>query len=124
MAKSYQNLNTHTRTLIAGVNLTDKVGHAIKLDSSGKAALAGAGVAATYILSLPDVAGKTVSVVEAPSTVQAKSGAAFSAGDLLMADASGKLIKATATNYAIAYALETVTAADQLVGVTLTLCKI
>lgn len=47
----------------------------------------------------------------------AKVGAAVDAGDLLAADANGKLIEATNGAYAVAVALETATAADQVIRV-------
>lgn len=50
----------------------------------------------------------------------AKVGAAVNAGDLLAADANGKLVKATAGAFALATALETATAADQVIPVQIT----
>lgn len=56
-------------------------------------------------------------------TVQVKdmgmgmTGAAVDAGDLLAADANGKLIKATGGAFAVAVALETATAADQVISI-------
>ena len=57
------------------------------------------------------------------ATIQVKdmglgmTGAAVNAGDLLAADASGKLIKATGGAFALAVALETATAADQVISI-------
>lgn len=51
----------------------------------------------------------------------AKTGAAVNAGDLLASDANGKLVKGTAGAFAIAAALETATAADQVISVQI--CK-
>ena len=57
------------------------------------------------------------------ATIQVKdmgrgmTGAAVNAGDLLAADASGKLIKATSGAFALAVALETATAADQVISI-------
>ena len=47
----------------------------------------------------------------------AEVGAAVNAGDILSADANGKLIKATNGAFAVAVALETATAADQVIQV-------
>lgn len=47
----------------------------------------------------------------------AKVGAAVNAGDILAADANGKLIKATNGAFAVAVALDTATAADQVIQV-------
>lgn len=51
----------------------------------------------------------------------AKVGAAVDAGDLLASDADGKLVKATAGDFALAVALETATVADQVIPVQI--CK-
>ena len=57
------------------------------------------------------------------TTIQVKdmglgmTGAAVDAGDLLAADANGKLIKATCGAFALAVALETATAADQVISI-------
>lgn len=47
----------------------------------------------------------------------AKTGGAVNAGDLLAADADGKLVKAAAGAFALAAALETATAAGQIISV-------
>lgn len=50
----------------------------------------------------------------------AKVGAAVNAGDLLAADANGKLVKGTDGAFIVATALETATAADQVIPVQIT----
>jgi len=51
----------------------------------------------------------------------AKVGAAVNAGDLLASDADGKLVKAEKGSFALAVALETATAANQIISVQI--CK-
>lgn len=50
---------------------------------------------------------------------KAAAGAAFSAGAVLAADATGRLITATSTNHRIATAIEAATAAGQIITVAL-----
>lgn len=64
-----------------------------------------------------DTTSLTVQIMEAGRTCKITAGAAFSAGALLMADASGRGITATTTNYAGALALAAASAAGELVDV-------
>lgn len=95
---------------------------AAKLTDSG-VAVSGAGEAAIGLL-IPETespkAGEDVTV-QVKDIGLAKTGAAVNAGDLLASDASGKLIKATSGKFILAAALETATAADQIISVQI--CK-
>lgn len=95
---------------------------AAKLTASG-VAVAGAGEAAVGIF-IPETdspsAGADVTV-QVKDIGLAMTGAAVDAGDLLASDANGKLIKAASGKFALAVALETATAANQVISVQI--CK-
>lgn len=98
-------------TLVAAVDLTAKQYHAVKLDSNGKAtAITVAGEDAIGILQIPAIAGEAATVMVSGVT-KAIYGAAVTAGQCVMVDASGKIVPfatpaASNTNYAIGRALE------------------
>ena len=95
---------------------------AAKLTDSG-VAVSGAGEAAIGLFSPETESPKAGedATVQVKDIGLAKTGAAVNAGDLLASDASGKLIKATSGKFILAAALETATAADQIISVQI--CK-
>ena len=106
----------------AAANIDSGAFLAAKLTEDG-VAVSGAGEAAIGLL-IPETespnAGEDVTV-QIKDIGLAKTGAAVNAGDLLASDASGKLIKATSGKFILAAALETATAADQIISVQI--CK-
>lgn len=96
--------------------------HFVVLDDSG-AKLAGAGVAALGILT-PDTeadvaAGDGVTVQIKDRTI-VQVGAAVNAGDPLASDANGCAIKAVAEKFIMGYAMESATAAGQIIHIQIT----
>lgn len=107
-------------TIVAKVaaNIDSGAFLAAKLTEDG-VAVSGAGEAAIGLL-IPETespnAGEDVTV-QVKDIGLAKTGAAVNAGDLLASDASGKLVQATSGKFILAAALETATAADQIISV-------
>lgn len=99
-------------SLAAAAALTAKQFYAVKIDSNGKAALAGAGEAAIGIVQNNPAAGQPASVMIS-GTSKAVAGGNITAGDPVAADADGKLVNATKgrTNTS-----DTGAAADALLG--------
>lgn len=85
-------------------------GRAVNLASTGGEAIDG-------ILQNDPISG-FIADVGFSGVSKAVSGAAFAAGALLMTDTSGRLITATAGNFAVAKAIEAATGANQVITVT------
>lgn len=92
-------------TLIAAADLSAKQYYAVKVDSAGKGALAGAGERAAGILQNVPESGKSGTVMVFGIS-KAVYGATVAAGAALMVNASGQLITATAGNFIVGTALE------------------
>jgi hypothetical protein len=102
-------------SLPAAADLSAKQYFAIKVNSSGQAAVAGAGEAAIGILqdNNGDAAGKIVNV--APFTgrkMKAYAGGTITAGQNVTADAAGELVAATTGNFIYGVALESAVDGD------------
>jgi hypothetical protein len=99
-------------TLLAAADLSAKQFYAVKVDSNGKAALAGAGEVAIGVLQNKPGSGQAATIRIAGATKMVAS-AAVAAGALVAANAAGKSVTATkaTTNTSDAGG-----AADPLVG--------
>lgn len=104
--------------IVAGADLSAKQFYAVKLNSSSKAVLSGAGEQAIGILQNDPVSDMAADIMYA-GVSKAVAGASIAAGDLLMSNASGKLIPLTSTNISVAVALAAASA-DEVVSVLLT----
>lgn len=100
-------------TLVAAADLSAKQYYAIKVDSNGKAALAGAGELAIGILQNKPASGEAANVWTFGPVSKAIAGGTVAAGAAVAADSAGKLVTATkaSTNTA-----DTGASADPLVG--------
>lgn len=103
-------------TVVASADLSTKQYLAIKLDSNGQAAVAGAGDACIGILYDKPNAQGVVGAVHPLNGRKAKavSGAAITKGNLLMSNASGKLVLATTGLYAVGVAVDSASGADEI----------
>ena len=114
--------NSATIVAKAAADITDGAFLAATLTADG-VAVSAAGEAAIGIM-IPETespkAGEDVHI-QVKDIGLGKVGAAVDAGDLLASDADGKLVKAAAGAFAVAVALETATAADQVISVQI--CK-
>lgn len=92
----------------------------IKLDGSGDAAVntVAGGPVDGVLGNKPDAAGKAAQVVT-DKVAKVKAGAAVAAGDVVMSDAAGLAITATATNFGSGKALEAASGANSLIAVLL-----
>lgn len=99
-------------TLAAAADLSAKQFYAVKVDSNGRAAVAGAGEAAIGILQNNPASGVPASIMVS-GTTKAVAGGSITAGDVVAANADGKIVSATKgrTNTSDAGA-----AADALLG--------
>lgn len=87
---SFQNTgNVHS--LVAAADLSAAQFRAVKVNSSGQAALAAAGEFAIGILQNKPTAGQTATVVTVGPISKAVAGGSITAGALVASDASGKL---------------------------------
>lgn len=91
---SFQNTgNVHS--LVAAADLSAAQFRAVKVNSSGQAALAAAGEFAIGILQNKPTAGQTATVVTVGPVSKAVAGGSITAGALVAADADGKVVAAT-----------------------------
>lgn len=90
---SFGNVNHHVVSLPAAADLTTKQFLAIKVDSNGKAAVAGAGEFAAGILQNKPAAGQAATVAYGGIS-KAIAGGNITAGMTLAADANGKVVDA------------------------------
>lgn len=99
-------------SLVAAADLSAKQFFAAKIDSNGKAAVAGAGEACVGVIQNNPPAGSPANIM-VNGTTKAKAGGSITAGDYVAADANGKFVVATKgrTNTSDAGA-----AADALLG--------
>lgn len=100
--------------LAAGADLSSSQFRMVKINASGLAVAAGAGEKAVGVLQdAPDASGKDASVAFKGVT-KMEAGAAVTAGDYIMSDATGRGITGTATNFLNAVALSSAGAAGEL----------
>lgn len=90
---SFQNVNHHTLSLTAAADLSAKQYFAVKVDSNGKAALAGAGEFTAGILQNKPASGQAADVAWGGIS-KAIAGGNITAGATVAADANGKLVDA------------------------------
>lgn len=90
-------------SLVAAADLSAKQFLAVKVDSNGQAAVAGAGEAVVGILQNNPPAGSAGAVMISGST-KAKAGGNIAAGAVLAANAAGALVAATTGNYIVGIA--------------------
>lgn len=86
--------NLITITLIAAADLSAKQFYAVKIDNTGKAALAGAGEMACGILQNKPASGEAATIAVF-GTTKAQAGGTVTAGDVVKADAAGKIVVAS-----------------------------
>lgn len=122
MTMEYSGINeSPTIDLLAASELTAPQGVALALSATGAALpAAGADAVGIALVSNPEkVAANGRVDVQISGCGLWKAGGAFDAGDLLATDAKGQAVKAETGNYVIARALETATAAGDLIKVKL-----
>lgn len=90
-------------SLVAAADLTAKQFCAVKVDTNGQAAVAGAGEAGVGILQNNPASGSSASVMISGSS-KAKAGGTIAAGANVAANASGLLVAATTGNYIVGIA--------------------
>lgn len=83
-------------TLLAAADLSAKQFFAVKVDSAGKAAVAGAGQTVAGILQNDPASGQA-GTVRVLGVSKAEAGGTVAAGDRVAADANGALVAATAS---------------------------
>lgn len=81
------------KTFIAGEDLTNKIGYALKVDTGKVKVATSAGAECFGIVMNDNVADKAVGVALTGDVCKAKLGGTIAMGDILSCDASGKLIK-------------------------------
>ncbi len=103
----------------AGKAITGGALCAVAMDADGVKIVASAGGVAVGLLipETDDVAVGDTVTVQVKDMGLWKTGAAVAAGDLLTPDATGKATKAASGNFVLAQALESATAADQVIRV-------
>ena len=101
---------------VAAADLSAKQFYSVKVDSTGKIALTGAGELGLGILQNDPTAGLAANVAISGAS-KAVVGAAVAAGARLSSDANGKLITATAAKSVVAQALEAGAANGDIISV-------
>lgn len=111
--------NVKPVSMIANADLSASQYCFVTLNSSAKVALTGAGLSADGILQdKPAAADRAASVEPAVGRIsKMKSGAAFSKGDSLSPDSTGRGVTATSGDVVGAKAMEAATDANQIVSV-------
>jgi len=102
--------------LKAGADLSLSQFLAVKLDGNGDLVLAGDGDLAAAMLQNKPQTGQGCEI-DMDGISKAVSGASFSIGDKLAADANGKLITAASGKHVVAVALEAAANADEILTV-------
>ena len=97
--------DAYSTSLLAGMDLSQKRYHAVKLNSSAQLVLSGAGENALGILQDNPASGR-VGKVMCEGRSPAVYGASVTAGNSLTPDASGKLVPASGSNAIVAIAAE------------------
>lgn len=92
---SFENVNHHGLSAVAAADLSAKQYYAVKIDSAGKAALAGAGEFAVGILQNKPAAGQAAAIASVSAISKAVAGGSISAGATVAVDSNGKLVDAT-----------------------------
>lgn len=90
-----ENVNHHSLSLVAAADLSAKQYRAVKVDSNGKAAVAGAGEAAIGILQNDPISGQAATVATVGARSKALAGGNITAGNYVAADANGAVVAAT-----------------------------
>lgn len=88
-------------------------------NSSGQAAVAGAGVTAIGVIQNKPTSGKATEIFSAPGISKVRAGAAVAVGAKVMANASGQGITATSTNQGLGIALTAAANANEVISVKL-----
>lgn len=109
---SFENVNHHTVSVPAAADLTAKQFYAVKVDSNGKAALAGAGEFAIGVLQNKPNSGQAATVAWGGIT-KAVAGGSITAGATVAVDSNGKLVDATE---AVVNTSDTGAAADAVIA--------
>lgn len=91
---SFGNVNHHTVSVPAAADLTAKQFYAVKVDSTGKAALAGAGEFAIGLLQNKPGSGQAATVAYGGIS-KALAGGTIAAGATVAVNSDGKLVDAT-----------------------------
>lgn len=92
---SFENVVHHSLSRVAGADLSTKQYLAVKLNSSGKAVVAGAGEFAIGILQNKPLSGAVASIATVGAISKAIAGGSITAGATVAVDAAGKLVDAT-----------------------------
>lgn len=116
-------MNRQSISLVAAADLSAKQFCAVKIDTNGQAAVAGAGEAGVGVLLNNPVAGQSASI-QIGGVAKAKAGATIAAGAAVAANASGLLITATTGNYIVGFAKEAAASGDTFAVVLRSLGKV
>lgn len=95
----------NSNTLIAAADLSAKQYFFVKTDTTGKAALAGAGDNADGVLQNKPTSGQSATISGSASITKITAGGSVTAGDAIASDASGKGVTASSGNYILGKAL-------------------
>lgn len=107
-------------TLEASGDLSASQFHAVAVDGSGEAALAGAGAQIAGVLqNKPEQQGDPCTIVQTGIT-KMKSGAAVTQGAEVASDADGEAVAAGSGDRPVGTALEAASGADEIISVLLT----
>jgi len=105
-------------SLIASADLSTHQYKFVDVNASGQAALAGAGTRCCGVLQNKPTSGN-VAEINHDGISKVVAGAAVTAGNEVMSDASGRAVTATATNQGLGIALQSAGAAGVLIPVLL-----
>lgn len=105
-------VNIFTKSVIAAADLSSSQFCAVKLDTSAKAALPGAGGQCFGIIQNKPKAAESASVMVLGQSKMVVGSAGVTMGDQITPDTAGKAVTAVSTNYVLGLALETGVSAD------------
>lgn len=114
---SWEKVGATLPGLVAGADLTASQHLFVVVNASGKAAVAGAGVAIDGVLQNKPDTDQAATVWGCGSVSKVVAGAAVAAGALVAPNASGQAITAVSGNYIAGRALNAATGAGQLISV-------
>ena len=103
--------------IVAGEDLTNAKNRFVKIDSTGRAVLCGAGEVPDGVLeNCPDI--DKACVINGPgSRVRVEAGAAIALGDFVASDATGRAVVAASGNYIAGRATDGASAANSIMSV-------
>lgn len=118
---SFDNVNHHSLSRVAGADLSAAQFKAVKLNSSGNAVLAGAGEFAVGILQNNPASGQAATIATVGAISKAKAGGNITAGATVAVNASGLLVDAAeaTVNTSDAGASADAVVASNVIGVAL-----